>query len=209
MSTSAHLQHLWWNCLGHKQLDWNTLLFKITIISLVIYDGVNIADSIYTYSDNIENPPYFPLFLTQIILGVSTLALSFLYAFLPALTLHTSKHNSSTKQHINAQSASADDFRDFNHSPVENALDLIVRNLLTLAISFPPPSKAINLIKKRIINRRMSSFIITDSTTIVAPRNDYSSTERTLSIKDSNNKCDVTVNVIINDNNETNEKFEF
>ncbi|CAJ0649471.1 10898_t:CDS:2, partial [Entrophospora sp. SA101] len=84
-------------------------------------------DSIYTYSDNIENPPYFPLFLTQIILGVSTLALSFLYAFLPALTLHTSKHNSSTKQHINAQSASADDFRDFNHSPVENALDLISR----------------------------------------------------------------------------------
>nr|CAG8513833.1 1933_t:CDS:2 [Entrophospora candida] len=113
MSTSAHLQHLWWNCLGHKQLD------------VLIYDGVNIADSIYTYSDNIENPPYFPLFLTQIILGVSTLALSFLYAFLPALTLHTSKDNSSTKQHINAQSASADDFRDFNHSPVENALDLI------------------------------------------------------------------------------------
>ncbi|CAG8469598.1 21048_t:CDS:2 [Cetraspora pellucida] len=135
---------------------WNTTLFKTTILQLFIFDAVNVVDAILINVDQLDHSE-FPLFLSQLILGVSTITSSFLYAFLPVLTVHISRA-AIQKCHINAQSAAVGTCDELNYSPIGNSLDYILRTGISLAIGLPPPAKVINIMKMKIIGR-MSTHV--------------------------------------------------
>ncbi|KAF0389154.1 hypothetical protein F8M41_010957 [Gigaspora margarita] len=162
---------------GEKR--WNTMLFKSTIFQLFIFDSVNIVDATLIYVERLDRPE-FPLFLSQLILGVSTITSSFLYAFLPVLTVHISK-SATQKCHINAQSAAVGTWYmtitgilsimyltlylvifcvsdELNYSPIGNALDCLLRTGISLAIGLPPPIKVIHVVKMKIVGR-MSTHV--------------------------------------------------
>ncbi|RHZ59882.1 hypothetical protein Glove_360g71 [Diversispora epigaea] len=156
---------------------WNTYLFKITILQLIVFDAANIVDVIMIYESKRDHSE-FPLFLSQLILGVSTITSSFLYAFYPVLTIHMSK--STSPKQINAQSAAVGTWYmtitgilsilylilylisfcfndDLDYNPIGNACDAILRVCITLAISLPPPSNIIHAMKMKIVER-MSTY---------------------------------------------------
>ncbi|CAG8454973.1 24283_t:CDS:2 [Dentiscutata erythropus] len=135
---------------------WNTMLFKSTIFQLFIFDSVNIVDAVLISIEQLDRPE-FPLFLSQLILGVSTITSSFLYAFLPVLTVHISK-TATQKCHINAQSAAVGTCDELNYSPIGNALDCILRTGISLAVGLPPPIKVIHVVKMKIVGR-MSTHV--------------------------------------------------
>jgi len=96
----------------YEKYRWNTALFKATIIHLIIFDCINISDAILIFAHQ-SDTSNLPLFIGQLIVGVITIISSFLYAFLPVISLHTSFNNRQQASiikrrkmnHISAQSA--------------------------------------------------------------------------------------------------------
>ncbi|CAG8801932.1 28684_t:CDS:2, partial [Racocetra persica] len=150
-----------------------------TILVLLIFDSVNVVDAVLIDVEQLDHSK-FPLFLSQLILGVSTITSSFLYAFLPVLTVHISRA-ATQKCHINAQSAAVGTWYmtitgilsimyltlylvtfcindELNYSAIEISLDCMLRTGISLAIGLPPPAKVINLMKMKIIGR-MSNHV--------------------------------------------------
>ncbi|CAG8547834.1 6105_t:CDS:2 [Funneliformis caledonium] len=169
----------------YEKYRWNTTLFKITIIELIIFDCVNIADIVLIFWQQ-RNLSYFPLFIAQLLLGVITTTCSFLYAFLPVIALHlnNTKHPSSMtklRNNISAQSAAVGTWymsvtgvlsisyltlylitfvftEELNYNPIGNAFDSILRTCISLSIALPPPSKLIHIMKLKIVGR-MSTYV--------------------------------------------------
>ncbi|RIA96242.1 hypothetical protein C1645_815691 [Glomus cerebriforme] len=167
----------------YEKYRWNTILFKATIVHLIIFDGINVADAIliFVYHSDTSN---LSLFIGQasLIVGVITIVSSFLYAFLPVIALHVSFNNrkpaSTIKRYnnISAQSAAVGTwymsitgilsicylilylitfaFTDkLSYNAIGNSFDSIIRTGISLAIALPPPTKLINAMKIKIIGR--------------------------------------------------------
>uniref|UniRef100_U9TQE1 Uncharacterized protein n=1 Tax=Rhizophagus irregularis (strain DAOM 181602 / DAOM 197198 / MUCL 43194) TaxID=747089 RepID=U9TQE1_RHIID len=146
----------------YEKYRWNTTLFKATVLHLIIFDCINIADAVLILI-HLSDTSNLPLFIGQLIVGVITILSSFLYSFLPK-----------RMNNISAQSAAVGAwymsitgilsicylilylvtfaFTDkLSYSAIGNSFDSLIRTGISLAVALPPPTKLIQFMKSKII----------------------------------------------------------
>ncbi|GES78134.1 hypothetical protein GLOIN_2v1779462 [Rhizophagus clarus] len=165
----------------YEKYRWNTTLFKATVLHLIIFDCINVADAVLILA-HLSETSNLPLFIGQLIVGVITILSSFLYSFLPVISLRICFNNRRQSSiirrkrmnNISAQSAAVGAwymsvtgilsicylilylitfaFTDkLNYNAIGNSFDSIIRTCISLAVALPPPAKLIQLMKSKII----------------------------------------------------------
>ncbi|PKC00193.1 hypothetical protein RhiirA5_403330 [Rhizophagus irregularis] len=165
----------------YEKYRWNTTLFKATVLHLIIFDCINIADAVLILI-HLSDTSNLPLFIGQLIVGVITILSSFLYSFLPVISLRICFNNRQQSSiikrkrmnNISAQSAAVGAwymsitgilsicylilylvtfaFTDkLSYSAIGNSFDSLIRTGISLAVALPPPTKLIQFMKSKII----------------------------------------------------------
>ncbi|RGB27993.1 hypothetical protein C1646_768380 [Rhizophagus diaphanus] len=165
----------------YEKYRWNTTLFKATVLHLIIFDCINIADAVLILV-HLSDTSNLPLFIGQLIVGVITILSSFLYSFLPVISLRICFNNRQQSSiikrkrmnNISAQSAAVGAwymsitgilsicylilylvtfaFTDkLSYNAIGNSIDSFIRTCISLAVALPPPTKLIQFMKSKII----------------------------------------------------------
>ncbi|CAG8625269.1 2943_t:CDS:2 [Ambispora gerdemannii] len=167
----------------YQNIHWNTIMFKLTLFGLLLFNILNLTSTIFFINDIIKQPRYI-IWIIKMIAGMLTTMLACVYTFNPVIRLYWDSSTSKTGQ-INPKNAAAATWylvllatlsvlylilyitalfseRAQKHLPLTTAIDTILRSTFPLILGSPPPKQFINTAKYIFINRRPLNNAIRD-----------------------------------------------
>ncbi|CAG8628071.1 12140_t:CDS:2 [Ambispora leptoticha] len=148
----------------YQNIHWNTTMFKLTIVGLILFNILNLTTTIFLINDIIKQPRYI-IWVVKMIAGALTTMLAFAYTFSPVIILHWNPKTPKLQKTGNINSldaASATCERTQRYLPLTTAIDSILRSIITFILGSPPPKRFINATRAFVINRRPLNNVIRD-----------------------------------------------
>ncbi|CAG8628154.1 368_t:CDS:1 [Ambispora leptoticha] len=170
----------------YQNIHWNTMMFKLTIVGLILFNVLNLTTTVFLINDIIKQPRYI-IWVVKMIAGALTTMLAFAYTFSPVIILHWNPKTPKLQKtgHINSLDAASATWylvsltclsvlylilyimclfneRTQQYLPLTTAIDSILRSIITFVLGSPPPKRFIDATRAFVINRRPLNGAIRD-----------------------------------------------
>ncbi|CAG8753714.1 5647_t:CDS:2, partial [Ambispora leptoticha] len=168
----------------YQNIYWNTLLFKLILFGIVLFNVLNSITITFLIIDTTKEPRHI-LWAVQMIVGILTMMLSFGYTFAPVISSHWNPNNPKLLKtgHIKPMNAAIATWylvvlsilsaiylasyiasifvaEEIIYLPAKTSIDSIMRSMISVVLASSPPKRFIETIKSIVINRRpLNNFI--------------------------------------------------